>query len=106
MTTIPLWLTPPIAFVVYLVLVAALSGIGRVLAGPEQPSELKASPYSGGEAHHYRRGAPGYQPFFLIALFFAILHLGVLLLGSGGLTWMAVIYLVGLILALAALVLG
>ena len=42
----------------------------------------------------------------LIALFFAILHLGVLMLGSGGLTWMAVVYLAGLILALLALVLG
>ncbi len=46
------------------------------------------------------------SPSSLIALFFAILHLGVLMLGTGGLTWMSGIYLVGLILALVALILG
>ena len=50
--------------------------------------------------------APGYRPFFLSALFFAILHLGVLMIGYGGFTWMTGIYLVGLTLALLALVLG
>ena len=40
--------------------------------------------------------APGYQPFFLIALFFAILHLGVLVLGIGSLPVPAAVYLVGL----------
>ncbi|MFM8322879.1 MAG: hypothetical protein ACKOC5_18365 [Chloroflexota bacterium] len=99
-------LTPPIAFLIFLGLAALLSGLGRLLAGPETPSELKSSLYSGGESHHLPAGAPGYRPFFVIALFFAILHLGVLILGTGGLNWMSGIYLVGLLLALAALVLG
>ena len=32
------------------------------------------------------RPLPGYRQFFVIALFFAVLHLGVLMLGSSGLT--------------------
>jgi len=99
-------LTPPVAFLIFLGLAALLSGIGRILAGPEKPSVAKSSLYTGGEAHHRPAGAPGYRPFFVIALFFAILHLGVLILGTGSLSWMAGIYLIGLILALVALILG
>jgi hypothetical protein len=41
-----------------------------------------------------------------MALFFAVLHLGVLMLGSSGLAPMAGAYLVVLIAALIALILG
>jgi NADH:ubiquinone oxidoreductase subunit 3 (subunit A) len=99
-------LYPPIAFLAYLVLVGIIFQVGRVLAGPEQPSSLKSSLYSGGELPPALGAAPGYQPFFIIALFFAVLHLGVLMLGSGGLNWMSGAYLVGLFMALIALVLG
>lgn len=99
-------LAPPIAFLVYLVVVGGLSGLGRLLAGPEKPSTLKSSLYAGGEVSPASGSAPGYRPFFTIALFFAILHLGVLVIGSGSLTWMSGAYLAGLILALVALILG
>jgi NADH:ubiquinone oxidoreductase subunit 3 (subunit A) len=98
-------LTPPIAFLIYLLLVAVLSGIGRVLAGEERPNPLKSSMYMGGERPS-TSGVPGYRPFFVIALFFAVLHLGVLMLGSSGLTPLAGIYLLGLLLVLLALILG
>jgi lipopolysaccharide export LptBFGC system permease protein LptF len=49
--------------------------------------------------------APGYRPFLVVALFFAVLHLGVLMLGSSNLTPIAGVYLVGLLLALLALIL-
>jgi NADH:ubiquinone oxidoreductase subunit 3 (subunit A) len=98
--------TPPIAFLIFLALAALLSGFGRLLAGPSRPTEMKSSLVTGGEAHHDPAGAPGYRPFFVIALFFAMLHLGVLILGTGGLNWIAGIYLIGLILALIALILG
>jgi hypothetical protein len=42
----------------------------------------------------------------VIALFFAVLHLGVLVLGSSDLSSTSALYLVGLILALLALILG
>jgi hypothetical protein len=82
-------LSPPAAFAIYLVLVGILAGVGRALAGPPHPSPLKASTYASGEA------AP-----------FAVLHLGVLMLATGGLTPVAGVYLAALILTLLAVILG
>ena len=99
-------LIPPIAFVIYLVLVALLSGFGRVLAGRAQPSELKTSTYTGGEQLPMTTSLPGYRGFFVMALFFATLHLGVLMLGSSSFAPTAIVYLIGLMLALLVLILG
>jgi len=99
-------LSPPIAFLIYIILVAILTAAGRMLAGPANPTAVKTSTYSSGEQPPSRLAAPGYRPFFVVALFFAILHLGVLVLGSNNITLTAVIYLLGLLLVLAALVLG
>ncbi|MCB0037360.1 MAG: hypothetical protein KDE51_25185 [Anaerolineales bacterium] len=99
-------LMPPYAFLLYLLLVGLLTAFGRYLAGPERPNPLKSSTYSSGEAPLPRRGAMGYRPFFLMALFFALLHLGVLMLGSSHLTPLSALYLIGLLLALVALILG
>lgn len=102
-----LFLTPPLAFLMYLFLVGVLSGIGRIMAGAHHPSsDYKSSDYASGEASHAGSGAPGYRPFFQVALFFAVLHLGVLVLASGGLSPIAAIYLAGLMIALIALILG
>jgi NADH:ubiquinone oxidoreductase subunit 3 (subunit A) len=97
---------PPIAFVIYFVIIALLSGLGRLLTQKDKPTSAKHSTYAGGEAAPQRMAAPGYKPFFVIALFFAILHLGVLIMGSGGISWSSGVYLVGLILALFALIMG
>ncbi len=99
-------LSPPLAFLVYLVLVGLLGGVGRALAAPSTAGALKASTYASGEAAPTRGAAPGYRPFFVIALFFAILHLGTLMLGTSDLSLFAGIYLLGLALALVALILG
>jgi NADH:ubiquinone oxidoreductase subunit 3 (subunit A) len=99
-------LSPPLAFVLYLALVAILAFGGRILAGRSTSSALKSSSYASGEEPPAGTGIPGYRPFFLIALFFAMLHLGILVLGTSNLTALAGVYLVGLILALVALILG
>jgi NADH:ubiquinone oxidoreductase subunit 3 (subunit A) len=99
-------LAPPLAFTAYLVLVWVLSRFGRSLAGETKASSAKSSIYAGGEAPPVSRAVPGYRPFFVIALFFAVLHLGVLMLGSSDLSSVSGIYLVGLVLALIALILG
>lgn len=99
-------LSPPIAFIVYLMLVGLLTGAARVMAGPARVGALKHSTYASGEAGPASGAAPGYRPFFIVALFFAILHLGVLMLGSSTLSPFAGIYLLGLLLALVALILG
>ncbi len=98
--------SPPIAFVLFVVITSVLYGGGKLLAGTSQRTGLKSSTYSSGEAPPERVAAPGYRPFFVVALFFAILHLGVLVLGTGGLTPMTGIYLVGLALSLVALIRG
>lgn len=99
-------LAPPAAFLIYLLLVTALAAGGRYLAGPAKTTPLKTSTYSSGEAPPQMAAAPGYRPFFVVALFFTILHLGVLMLGSSQFLPMSGIYLVGLMLALLALILG
>jgi hypothetical protein len=103
-------LAPPVAFLIYLLLVGILSGLGRLLANGGQPateqSAEKTSTYAGGEVAPLWRAAPGYRPFFVIALFFAVLHLGVLMLGSSAFAPASLAYLIGLILALVALILG
>lgn len=99
-------LTPPLAFLIYIPLVFVIVGIGRVLAGPEKPTDLKETIYASGEEAPTRPAAPGYRPFFLIAFFFAIVHLGMLVIGTGTFTLSTLPFLLGLILALIALLLG
>lgn len=99
-------LTPPIAFLIYIPLVMGLLWIGRQLAGPGAPSAAKSSTYGSGEKAPHMAAAPGYRPFFLVAFFFAILHLGMLVLGIGNLSWQHAIYIIGIALALVALILG
>jgi NADH:ubiquinone oxidoreductase subunit 3 (subunit A) len=76
------------------------------MTGPAHPNESKSSTYASGEEALTGAPVPGYRPFFKVALFFAILHLGVIVLASAGPTPGAIFYLVGLILALTALILG
>ena len=105
-------LAPPVAFLAYLALAGLLLGFGRLLAGPERTTGLKETPYSSGEVAPRRPAVPGFGPFYVVALFFALLHLGVLLLATtglglaGGAPPVAGLYLAGLGLALLALVLG
>jgi NADH:ubiquinone oxidoreductase subunit 3 (subunit A) len=99
-------LSPPVAFILYIPLVLLLAWIGRQLAGPGKPSAAKSSGYAAGEKASTIAAAPGYRPFFVVAFFFAILHLGMLVVGVGTLNWAQGVYIVGLALALLALILG
>ncbi|MEN4011497.1 MAG: hypothetical protein AB1453_07470 [Chloroflexota bacterium] len=99
-------LTPPLAFLIYIPLVLVILGVGKVMAGPEKRSPYKESVYASGEEGPVSSAAPGYRPFFLIAFFFAILHLGTLVLGTGDFGVSKLPFLLGMILALVALLLG
>ena len=99
-------LTPPVAFLIYMLLVSALVALGRIFAGQSRPTPAKSSTYASGEEALPSAVAPGYRPFFRVALFFAVLHLGVIVLGTGDTSMGSVLYLVGLMLALIALILG
>ncbi|MFN8565605.1 MAG: hypothetical protein U0703_29125 [Anaerolineae bacterium] len=98
-------LTPPLAFIVYLLAVGVLVLIGKRMAGSSPTSALKTSLYAAGNPPE-NRAAPGYRTFFVIALFFAAFHLGALVIGSSDLSPAAGIYLVGLVVTLIALLLG
>jgi NADH:ubiquinone oxidoreductase subunit 3 (subunit A) len=98
--------TPLIAFLIYLVLSGLLSLFGKALAGPSKYNKVKSSTYSSGEAAPTYMAVPGYRPFFVVALFFAVLHLGVLVLATGVFSPVEIIYLIGLMFALLALILG
>lgn len=101
-------LSPPVAFLLYLLLVGILSGLGRLMAGPGAPvvpGEMKSGLYASGEAPPTAQAAPGYRPFFVTTLFFAVLHLGALVIALGGSSWIVPIYLAGLVFALLALIL-
>lgn len=101
-----LLLSPLVAFLIYLLLVFIVSGLGKIFSPQGRKTEFKTATYASGEEHDPLPAAPGYRQFFVIALFFAILHLGVLMIGSSGLSAVAGPYLLGLILALIALILG
>jgi len=100
-------LSPPVAFLLYIPLVLLIVWVGKQLAAPsEKPSAAKSSLYGSGEEAPVMAAAPGYRPFFLVAFFFAILHLGMLVLGFGNLSLPQALYGFGLALALVALILG
>lgn|SRR5574339_1090282 len=99
-------LSPLVAFLIYVVVVAIVSGLGKLFSASGRRTEFKTASYASGEEHDPLPAAPGYRQFFVIALFFAVLHLGVLMVGSSDLSPVAGVYLLGLILALLALILG
>lgn len=79
---------------------------GRVLAGPARITPIKSSTYASGEKPPEEMTAPGYRPFFTLALFFVVLHLGALVIGTAIATTMPLLYLAGISITLLALVLG
>jgi NADH:ubiquinone oxidoreductase subunit 3 (subunit A) len=99
-------LTPPLAFLIYVPFVIFLLILGKGMAGSSKKSTMKESIYASGEEASTNPAAPGYRPFFLIAFFFAILHLGMLIIGSGTFSSQTVPFLVGLMVSLIALLLG
>ncbi len=110
-------LTPPVAFLIYIALVIVLYGFGRMMAPAARRTVAKSSIYAGGEVAATGKAAPGYRRFFIVALFFAVLHLGALVLATAGLAggsagfaaamWPALLfYLGGLAIALLILLLS
>jgi NADH:ubiquinone oxidoreductase subunit 3 (subunit A) len=94
-------LSPPVAFLIYLPLFAGLTLLGKRLAGPDRKTGL----YSSGEEAPTHAASPGYKTFILVACFFAIVHLGILVLATGPLSLNMALYLGGLLFALIALIL-
>jgi len=101
-----LLLTPPIAFVLYLLAAGLLLRLSERFAATSPATAMKSSTYGSGETGPTHAAAAGYRTFFVIALFFAVLHLGTLILGASTLQPIAAVYIAGLALILLVLILG
>ncbi|MEP7359716.1 MAG: hypothetical protein ABI847_20865, partial [Anaerolineales bacterium] len=95
-----------LAFIVYLLLGAVIFRLGQSLAGASLPNALKSSTYTGGEAPPLVAAAPGYGTNFVTALFFGVLHLGILVVASSDLSISAGLFLLGLVAALLVFLVG
>jgi NADH:ubiquinone oxidoreductase subunit 3 (subunit A) len=93
-------LLPPLALLVYIGLVCVLLGGARILGGPRRVERSAEIVYASGEKPARTHATPGYQPFFAAALFFALLHVGVLAASIGAFEPVAVIYLGGVLILL------
>lgn len=95
-----LWYSPPVAVVVYALIVCALYGVGQVLSEKDTSgSSDKHLSYTGGELPTRAPDALGYHAFFRLALLFGILHVAALVVStlptSGPPHRTGMIYLVG-----------
>lgn len=99
-------LSPVLALGLYGLVGLLIAGAGRVLAGPSHPSAGKNSAYASGEAGPTAAAAQGYGPYFVSALFFGVLHLGILIVATSSLSAGAGLFLLGLATALVVLMVG
>lgn len=107
-SVVDFWLlfNPFVIFLVALAVALLLYWWGGVLAPPLQPYGHKLDMYTGGEPPKRQNMRPSYD-FFHIALFFTVLHVAAVVLvtaPTGVGSWLALIYLGILSLAVAALV--
>lgn len=103
-TVLELIIAPVTVFLVALGLAALLYLWGGTLAPPPKPVGAKGEMYTGGERPPRQVVRPSYQ-LYHIALFFTLLHIGVLVLATatGPAMWIALAYLGTIATAVAAL---
>jgi NADH-quinone oxidoreductase subunit A len=103
-STVNILLTPPIAFIIILLVAAILSRITVIFAAKGKDSAGKNKAYACGETPLTNRAQPDYAQFFPFAFFFTIMHVAVLIVTTmpqttAGLQ-IAVIYLIVALLSL------
>ncbi len=100
-------LLPPVAFVLFLLLIGGLYLFIRKQAPKGKDSIEKTQPYSGGQDIPQHEVQLGYEAFFRIGLLFGILHVAVLVIATLPTAWdarlMGVIYLAGIAISVFAL---
>ena len=92
-------LSPPLAFLICLLLCAAIYGLGRLVEEKGTPTPGKYEPYACGENFPAEKLHFGYRKFYVAAIFFTIMHVAVLTIatvpgGSGA--YRAFVYLVAI----------
>lgn len=99
-------LSPPVAFLLFILVGLGLYALGRAMAGPSVPEEGKAETYACGEEFEGARFQFGYAKFYIAALFFTVMHVAALTIAtvpSGADAWKGFLYLGAIALAISIL---
>ena len=75
-------LSPPVAFLICLLISAGIYGLGRLVEEKAAPVEGKYEPYSCGESYVAEKLHFGYRKFYISAIFFTIMHVAVLTIAT------------------------
>ena len=100
-------LSPPIAFVLFLIAAVLLFRLGRRMAPKSNAVGGKLTSYACGEDMPGQKIQFGYRLFFFVALFFTIMHVAALVIATvpaGKIVLFAVLYLAVIFLSIMALV--
>jgi len=98
-------LLPPVAFIIYLAITAAISGIAKPFGAKGKESEGKEKAYACGQVTEVNKVQPDYREFFPFVFFFTIMHVVVLVIATmnSSALWLAIAYIVVALLALRIL---
>jgi len=105
--SVPVWLTPPLAFLVVLAFLALLSYGARMLGAPRQSGG--GQPYACGEEVTEERAQPDYGQFYPFAFFFTVLHVVALTIATvpsfrgTGLFFIAALYVLVALIGLSVI---
>jgi NADH:ubiquinone oxidoreductase subunit 3 (subunit A) len=100
-------LSPPVVFVIALGLGLLLYALGRAMAPKSKMTPGKGAPYACGEDAPMVKAQISYKLFFLLAVFFTVMHVAALVvttLPTGPLAVLGIVYLVIIMLSIFALV--
>lgn len=100
-------ISPPVAFVLYLLVVFLIYLLGKRMAPKLNKVGGKLTTYACGEDIPGAKVQFGYRLFFFIALFFTIMHVAALMIAtvpSGKIVLFAMLYLAVIFLSIMALV--
>ena len=95
--SLEIMLSPPVAFMVCLLLSAAVYGFGKLVEEKATPVPGKYEPYACGENFKAEKFEFGYRKFYIAAIFFTIMHVAVLTIATvpgGASAFRALVYLV------------
>ena len=103
-----LLLSPPIDFLILLVVFALMSWLAKPLSPVGKETAGKGEPYACGQNVSTGRIQPSYNEFFPFAFFFTIMHVAALVLGTvpADAAWMAIPFLAIAALAIVILFRG
>ncbi len=75
-------LSPPIAFLLFMLVGYGLYALGSRMAGEVVPEVGKDEPYACGQEYQAQRFQFGYQKFYIAALFFTVMHVAIMTIAT------------------------